>query len=245
MSAPTGRVRAICFDLDGTLLRPPNVDDVMRQVTTEIAFSHRIDAVELANGNRRAWAQHWPLARDAWLRGQIPLKSVSFNVWRLSLADVGIFDDGLLQRTVDRFAELETATFELYPEAFDVLLQVRARGIRTALITNGSRDYQRGKLAAVGLDGFDGFDAIIVSGELGVAKPSQEIFAAALDALGVVAAEAWHVGDDQRADVAGARDAGLCAVWLDRLGAPLTVDPHETITDLRGLLGLLDSKESE
>lgn len=32
--------------------------------------------------------------------------------------------------------------------------------------------------------------------------------------------QAWHVGDSLRADVAGARAAGLTSVWLNRLGAP-------------------------
>jgi putative hydrolase of the HAD superfamily len=96
---------------------------------------------------------------------------------------------------------------------------------------------QRSKLAAVGIA--DGFDAVIVSGEQGVQKPDPAIFALAVDQLGVTAEEALHIGDNQVADVAGARDAGLTAVWIDRNGAERTSEPHAVVTDLRGLLALV------
>ncbi len=240
MSFAEGRVRAICFDLDGTLLRDDHMDALVQQVTAEIAARRGLDAVALAAANRRPWEQHWPVAGEAWLRGRVAVESVSIEVWRLAFAEFGIADRVLVQHAVGRFAELETAAFELYPEVPDVLTEVRSRGIRTAIVTNGPSSYQRGKLAAVGVEGFD---AVIVSGEVGVAKPLAEIFTAALTSLRVPAADAWHVGDNQTADVAGAREAGLGAIWLDRLGTQRTEVAHATITDLRGLVGLLESSQ--
>lgn len=59
-------------------------------------------------------------------------------------------------------------------------------------------------------------DALAISHDVGVRKPRAELFAAALDALGVAPAEAVHVGDDLRADVAGAAALGLRTVWITR-----------------------------
>jgi FMN phosphatase YigB (HAD superfamily) len=59
-------------------------------------------------------------------------------------------------------------------------------------------------------------DALAISHDVGVRKPRAELFAAALDALGVAPAEAIHVGDDLRADVAGAAALGLRTVWITR-----------------------------
>lgn len=59
-------------------------------------------------------------------------------------------------------------------------------------------------------------DALAISHDVGVRKPGPEIFAAALDALGVSPGEAIHVGDDLAADVAGAAAAGLRTVWITR-----------------------------
>jgi putative hydrolase of the HAD superfamily len=62
-------------------------------------------------------------------------------------------------------------------------------------------------------------DAVVISAELGVAKPDPAIFRAALERLGADAAGAVHVGDSLEADVAGARAAGLEAVLVVRNGA--------------------------
>ena len=58
--------------------------------------------------------------------------------------------------------------------------------LRLGLITNNEPVHQRGKLAQVGLS--DGFDVVVISGEVGVAKPDPAIFEYACSALGVAAA---------------------------------------------------------
>lgn len=62
----------------------------------------------------------------------------------------------------------------------------------------------------------DRFDALAISHDVGARKPRPEIFAAALDALGVAPSEAIHVGDNLEADVAGAAAHGLRTVWITR-----------------------------
>jgi len=59
-------------------------------------------------------------------------------------------------------------------------------------------------------------DALAISHDVGLRKPRPELFAAALDALGVSPAEAIHVGDNLEADVAGAAALGLRTVWITR-----------------------------
>ncbi|WP_461472627.1 HAD family hydrolase [Microbacterium sp. HJ5] len=56
---------------------------------------------------------------------------------------------------------------------------------------------------------------------------------------GKPATVAVHVGDNQLADVGGARNAGLTAVWVDRHGGDAASDPHHVVPDLRGLVPLL------
>jgi FMN phosphatase YigB (HAD superfamily) len=59
------------------------------------------------------------------------------------------------------------------------------------------------------------FAATIYSMEVGHAKPRPEIFAAAVQRLGVAAHEILHVGDNERTDVRGALAAGFRAIRLD------------------------------
>jgi len=66
------------------------------------------------------------------------------------------------------------------------------------------------------------FAATIYSMDVGHAKPRPEIFAAAVETLGVPAHEILHVGDNERTDVRGALAAGFRAIRLDvvRTGGP-------------------------
>lgn len=61
----------------------------------------------------------------------------------------------------------------------------------------------------------DFFSATIYSMDVGHAKPRPEIFAAAVETLGVAPHEILHVGDNERTDIRGALAAGFRAVRLD------------------------------
>ena len=80
-------------------------------------------------------------------------------------------------------------------------------------ITNGNAD-----LAAIGIGHY--FDFVVTPAEAGAAKPSPEIFQAALAAAGTEAGRAVHVGDDPARDVLGAAAVGMRTVWVNATLAP-------------------------
>jgi putative hydrolase of the HAD superfamily len=82
------------------------------------------------------------------------------------------------------------------------------------------------------------FSATVFSDELGYCKPDVRAFMKALRLLGTEPAEAMHVGDLLRTDVAGAKAAGMKAVWLKvRDGEKVEgVVPDYVITSLPQLL---------
>ncbi len=119
-------------------------------------------------------------------------------------------------------------------ELFNAL---RNTGLPVGLITNGASDIQRTKLDALGIE--DWFNVIVVSGEVGKAKPDASIFEVALNELGLEPHDVWHIGDNLEADVAGAKAAGLTAVWLNRSGRlrrESDTEPHIEIRTLSQLL---------
>jgi putative hydrolase of the HAD superfamily len=126
---------------------------------------------------------------------------------------------GAEQRRMD----LLDASYALFDDALDCLDQLRARGLLLGLITNNESVHQRRKLVRVGLA--DRFDAVLISGECGVAKPERAIFDLARARLSVSADEAVHVGDNLLTDVRGALDAGFAAVWLNRRRPDPADDP--------------------
>jgi putative hydrolase of the HAD superfamily len=110
--------------------------------------------------------------------------------------------------------------YRLFDDVHPELRRLRAAGIRVGAVSNSDGDYQRRKLATVGLA--DEFDATVFSGDLGVAKPDPAIFLAGAAALGTEPGRTVYVGDRWDIDAQGALAAGLIPVWLDRggVGAP-------------------------
>jgi putative hydrolase of the HAD superfamily len=147
----------------------------------------------------------------------------------------GVIQDRL--RTSLPLAEVEDALlaavrFRAYPEVPAVLERLRAAGARLAVVSNWDVSLhdvlERTRLR-------DLVDAVVISAELGAAKPDPAIFRAALERLGATAGEAMHVGDSMEHDIAGARAAGLDAVLVARDGAEAP-DDVRVVASLDGLL---------
>jgi putative hydrolase of the HAD superfamily len=129
-------------------------------------------------------------------------------------------------------ALLGAIRFRAYPEVPDVLARLRAGGARLAVVSNWDVSLHD-VLERTGLRPL--VDAVVISAELGVAKPDPAIFRAALDRLGAAPDGAVHVGDSLEHDVAGARAAGLEAVLVARNGAAAP-DGVRTVASLTELV---------
>ncbi len=137
---------------------------------------------------------------------------------------------------------------ELAEEAFEVFFHARNRvefyaDVRPALtrlqsrhrlyaLSNGNADLERCGIS-------DLFAGHVTARAAGAAKPDARIFARLAALAGVDAAEVLHVGDDPLADVVGAMQAGMQAVWLNRDSRAwpreLASRPPRTITTLAEL----------
>lgn len=98
--------------------------------------------------------------------------------------------------------------------AVECLTQLRSRGCRLAIVSNGSSGQQHAKIDQLGLR--DLVDAVIVSGDLAIKKPDPQIFEAAAEACGGTAGEVWMVGDSPTHDIVGAAALGFKTAWLRR-----------------------------
>jgi FMN hydrolase / 5-amino-6-(5-phospho-D-ribitylamino)uracil phosphatase len=120
---------------------------------------------------------------------------------------------------------------ELYDDVRPSLTRLRA-AYRLYAVSNGNADLQR---CGIG----DLFDGHVTAISAGAAKPDARIFAALAEMAGVSPEKVLHVGDDPLADVVGARQAGMQAVWLNRDSRtwPVTLaPPTRTISTLAEIL---------
>ena len=229
---------AILFDLDNTLVMEDEATFAAVRSTCEFAASRAgVDADPLVTAVPRLAASLWKASPTSpyadtmgiwwgeglWgdFRGEAPelralgdfVPTFRREVWAGALAAVGVADDALANELVETYRTVRRAREPVDAQAEPVLARL-ALDHRLALVTNGAPDVQREKLAGTTLAGY--FSAIVISCEVGFAKPDPRIFEIALDRIGASAPEAVMVGDSLARDVAGARAAGIRAVWIDR-----------------------------
>lgn len=130
----------------------------------------------------------------------------------------------------------------LYEDVLPTLSQLQQTGLKMGIISNWDTPLHA-MVEELGLSPY--FDVIVASHDQRVqsAKPDAAIFEYALNAVGVSAKEAIHVGDSFEADIIGADTAGIRAILLDRDGTQAG-RWEDTIQTLHTLPDLLSVKRS-
>ncbi|MHA7987324.1 HAD family hydrolase [Rathayibacter sp. CAU 1779] len=227
-------IRAVLFDLDDTLFA--HREAVAVAIVAHVrSLGHPYDASDAA-AEVEAWRALEELHYHRYLAGEVDFDEqrrsrardfASRHGASLAMADEMSWFDRYFTHYVD--------SWHLHDDVRPCLDALRANlpGVRFGIITNGELDYQLRKIDAVGLG--PEVDAVVASGDLGVAKPDPRIFLLASERLGVEPAEAVYVGDRLATDAIGAARAGLTGVWIDRHGAEVTPEASET-ADAVGVL---------
>jgi putative hydrolase of the HAD superfamily len=130
----------------------------------------------------------------------------------------------------------------LFPDAVQALSSLRGAGLKIGLITNGSVRMQSRKLECLALSPM--LDTILISEAEGIHKPDREIFDRALQRLNTHPARAVFVGDHPEVDVAGAKAAGMQAVWRRDPRVSQVVEADAVIEELGALVSLLGLERS-
>jgi putative hydrolase of the HAD superfamily len=137
------------------------------------------------------------------------------NSWYESLKRFDIDEPDLAVRLAENFVDNRRKMHRMYDDVQSVLEDFQGK-YKLGLLTNGAPRLQREKISGTKVGGY--FDAIVISGDIGVGKPNPEIFDITLQRLGARADNAIMVGNSLSSDIAGARAAGIKAVWLNRNG---------------------------
>jgi len=220
---------AVLFDAGGTLMH------LDYACMAEVARAHGVDlpaeALRRAEGaSRRAIDAH-ARATGA-VAGTDATRRESYFGTLLRAAEV---DPGRLPAILAAL-EAENLATNLWrvplEHAVETLEGLRARGLRTAVVSNADGRVEA-MLHAAGLGSL--LELVVDSHYEGIEKPDPEIFQRALARMGIRAERAVYVGDIYAIDVVGARAAGLAPVLIDAVGAYAEVDCPK-IERLRELL---------
>jgi len=253
-------VQAILFDLDDTLIVDEAISkSAMEQAAALAAKLHGAEIARfLADAKRLsqslwrdnpclAYCKEIGVTAEECLWGNFDSPGLdTLRAWSLgfrrSLFDAVLREQGLPDddgALAEEFASARRKLQRLMPDAKETLARLKP-SFKIGLLTNGTPDIQRGKLADSGLANF--FDAVAVSGECGIGKPNPGIFHILLRELGTVPDAAAMVGNSLARDIAGARAAGIArTIWLRVPGSEEFADvtPDQTIDALHELPPLL------
>lgn len=221
-------VGAVTLDAAGTLIQ---VRESVGNTYARLAGEHGIviDPREVSRAFRTVFPRMSPLAFGR--AEPRVLQRQERDWWRTLVRNClgaqgqhpafGAFFDALYGYYADPTA------WHLYGEIPDVLDALDSAGIPMAVVSNFDSRLH-GILEGLGVH--HRFRTVLCSSEAGAAKPQERIFLAACQALDRNPPQVLHAGDDRRADLEGARNAGLEAVWVRR--EENTGPGSDTIRDL-------------
>jgi len=204
----------VIFDLDGTLVDFPSTFRAASEEAFSLAEEHfgplPVDRLyaRLLHHDRTIWPDY--------AAGRISIREVWRRRFLLPLSEADHDPPAqLISRMISHFEEALGRLSRLYPDALPCLEALKDR-YRLAYLTNAPAGTVGPKLQRTGIGPFFSFGGAAEA--FGALKPAGKVFEALLAGAGVEAPRAVMVGDDWEEDVAGARAAGLEAVWLRRPG---------------------------
>ncbi|WP_170573019.1 haloacid dehalogenase type II [Ruegeria atlantica] len=212
------------FDAYGTLF---DVAAAARQAAAEPGF-------EKLQQKWPALANHWRLKQlqYTWLRAITDAHADFWDVtqdgldWALEASGLE-GNPQLRQRLLDLYWELQA-----YPEVPQMLADLKAGGLKTAILSNGSLPMLDGAVQSAGIG--DVLDDVLSVESVGVFKPHSSVYDLVQQRFGGNRDEVLFVSSNGW-DAAGASGYGFVTAWVNRAGEPmdrLPWKPAHVLSDL-------------
>jgi len=208
MESSEHRVKAVLFDLGGTLIRTTEIPYVMKKILKHRGINRSLKEITQARKEAEKELNFRDLTKlldEFW---------VQWNMRILSNLQVSSKTRTLAEYIATHWWDYSDV--RLYPDAEEMLPLLKKRCLKIGLITNGLQSDVNEILPKVGLQSF--FDIVVVIDTLRKMKPDVEVFHYALQKLKTVPSEAIFIGDEIEADYKGAQNSGLTAYLIDRNG---------------------------
>jgi 2-haloacid dehalogenase len=216
---------AIVFDLFGTLLDIASLRDAAANVTDD-------PAAFVATWREKQIAYSFA---SAIMGTHEDFDAITAHALAYTAAKYGVTLDRLRRkRLVDAWFDLQP-----YDDVVPALRVLRDRGMRCAVLTNGTPPTAASAIANAGIDTL--IDAVISVEQAGVYKPDRRVYTLATAHYGVTADQLVFVTSNGW-DATGAAAFGMHVAWCNRLGVPAETfgpAPAWTITGLQALLGII------
>ncbi len=178
--------------------------------------------------NHRLWAEYHV--------GKISKTELREARFKQTFLDLGLHPEVIPVGFEDDYVKLCPTKTNLFPDAHETLQYLQTK-YTMHLISNGFSESQAIKINGTNIGGY--FQHVIISEVVGVNKPDKAIFEHALELAGATKSESLMIGDSLEADVYGALNFGMDAIYFNPNGLAKPDDVPVQVTQLKELTLLL------
>jgi putative hydrolase of the HAD superfamily len=229
------KYRHIFFDLDHTIW---DFDKNAEETLYELYDIYRLNEIGLPSAavfietytrnNHQLWAEYHT--------GKITKTELRETRFKRTFIELGVHPDVLPIAFEDDYVKLCPTKTNLFPHAHETLQYLQSK-YTLHLISNGFKEASELKIGNTNIGAY--FENVIISEIVGINKPDPAIFQHALDLAGAQKHESIMIGDSLEADVYGALNFGMDAIYFNPFNTPKPDDVTLQVTHLKELTSLL------
>lgn len=225
----------IFFDLDHTIW---DFDKNAEEALHELYVIHRLNDIGLTSAevfietytqnNHKLWREYHI--------GNITKETLREARFKQTFLDLGVHPDVIPHGFEDEYVKLCPTKTNLFPNAHETL-EYLSEKYTLHLISNGFKESQDIKINGTGIGKY--FTHVVISELVGVNKPDPAIFQYAIDTAQTTRAQSLMIGDSLEADVLGALNFGMDAIYFNPFNIPKPDNVPMQINDLKELTLML------
>ncbi len=223
------------FDLDHTIW---DFDKNAEETLNELYHTYKLKDLGLhspdrfievyTHNNHQLWAEYH--------MGKITKEKLRETRFSKTFIDLGLSPNLIPQRFEDDYVNICPTKTNLFPEAHETLRYLKER-YSLHLISNGFKESTELKVSKNGLNVY--FENVVISEVVGFNKPDRAIFNHALTLANAGISESIMIGDSLEADIRGAQDYGMKAIYFNPERKEIPEDVDQQIACLSELMTIL------
>lgn len=236
MKPASAKYKHLFFDLDHTLW---DFDANAKESLAELYIFFELESKFISPFEYfyTTYLKHNAILWDRFEKGYITSDELKWKrMWR-TLVDFRIGDEKLAREMSAKFLEILPTKKKVFDYAFEILDYLTEKNYSIHLITNGFEKTQWSKLNSSDLARY--FTHVITSETSNSMKPQKEIFDYALKKINGSVEECIMIGDNLNADIQGALNAGMDAIFVNHININHSFKPTHTVYNLKEIESIL------
>jgi len=225
-------IKHIFFDLDHTIW---DFDRNAQETLMELFEHYNLPALGLASpqnfiqtyteNNQQLWAEYH--------LGKITKEVLRSERFRKTFLELGVNPDLVPPQFEEDYVRISPTKTNLFEGSEKVLAYLQQK-YTLHIISNGFKETTLTKMRLSNLNPY--FENVIISEDVGVNKPDKRVFEYALNKAGAWKEESIMIGDSLEADIRGAQDFGMQAIFFNPLNRDKPADVEQQIVHLEELM---------